>query len=890
LVGEQGMPIVANTSYASKGIVRTDTLVFNSTSVAASNNTTHRIKYQFVKTGTAHSVGYLDNFLVSLKRKISLYGSQTIFTLTDGLVNPQSVIEITSTIDPIIWDVTDPFSAKSQIHSFSNDKAFFGSETSSLKRFALFNGSAAMAIPKTEGLVANQNLQAVAATDLIIIAHPTFVNEASRLATHRSSHDGLSAMVVEPQLIYNEYSGGKQDVSALRDFVRDLYLKSNNSLRYLLLFGRGSYDYKDRILSNTNFVPTYESRNSLLPLETYSSDDFFGFLEVHEGEWSETSPFDHTLDIGVGRLPARTTDEAKAIVDKLIEYDIHEKSKGQWRTDVAFVADDGDGNDHQKQADQLASYIESVNPGLHAKKIYLDLYPQVQKSFGQVSPDATNTLYRAFHEGALIINFTGHGSEQLWMQERILDPVFVVTTQNRYLYPFLITATCEFGRNDDPMLISSAEKILLRKNAGAIGLISSSRPVWSLNNFAINSDFYNSFLVDNASKGKPIGTVFSITKNKGNLGIVNRNFTLLGDPSMTVGLPQNEVVITELINSQGESILKGLTSYQLKGEVRKNGTLQNDFNGLAEIRVFSKPEIKTTKGDENPVFQFSEHTQLLFQGKASVKAGIFQVGFTVPVLNETLPSTGKIVIYATPSQNNQEDAMGFLYENISTVNNSLSDSSPPMISLFMNDTTFVNGGITNEDPILIAKMEDENGIDVSGNEPTRITAFLDGDTTFNLTNYFKNEKDNFQKGTVSFQLFNLKEGKHRIEFTGFDLLGNKSTTAIEFTVGKQNSLVVSQLAGWPNPFSESVKIGFFHNRSGEDLQGVLTITNTFGEPIRHIEFSSPSSLFSAQIMDWDGTDANGSKLPAGVYILRLSVRSLLDGSKNESFAKLVLSN
>jgi hypothetical protein len=206
-------------------------------------------------------------------------------------------------------------------------------------------------------------------------------------------------------------------------------------------------------------------------LETYASDDFFGFLDDNEGFWSESNSYDHKLDVGVGRLPVRTETEAIQIVDKLIQYDINKRAKGQWKTEIVFTADDGDFNVHQSQADQLATFVENSNPSYHTKKIYLDWFPQQNKPFGQISPDATNTLYRSFHEGALIINFTGHGSEQQWMQERMLDPVFVADTKNKYQYPFLITATCEFGRNDDPLIISSAEKLLLKKESGCIGLV-----------------------------------------------------------------------------------------------------------------------------------------------------------------------------------------------------------------------------------------------------------------------------------------------------------------------------------------------------------------------------------------------------------------------------------
>jgi hypothetical protein len=888
-VGVQEVATVANSTYAAKGRMKSDTLSFNSSAVNATGST-HRVKYQFIKTGAENSVGFLDNFLVSLKRQIALYGSQTVISLTDGLNRSQSAIEIQSAVDPHVWDVTDPFLVKDQAHTYTNGKAAFIQNTNPLKRIAVFNGSVAMAIPTGEGSVSNQNLQAINSPDLLIIAHPDFTNEASRLAAHRLSHDGLNAMVVSPAQIYNEYSGGKQDVSALRDFVRDVYTQSSSGLKYVLLFGRGSYDYKNRNEGNTNFVPVYESRNSLAPLETYSSDDFYGFLEEHEGDWSETDSFDHTLDVGVGRLPVRTTEEAVAIVDKLIEFDTNPKAKGQWKTNIVFTADDGDYNIHQSQADQLATYIENSNAGLHAKKIYLDLFSQQQKSFGQISVDATNTLFRAFHEGALIINFTGHGSEQQWMQERMLDPISVAALENRYRYPFLITATCEFGRNDDPMLISSAEKILLKKNAGSIGLVTTSRPVNSSTNFEINSDFYHSFLNDNTSKGKPIGSVFKVTKNKGNLGVANRNFSLLADPSMTVGPPVNGIHITQLVNQQGESALKGLTKYTVSGEVRKSGLTQTGFNGEAEVRIFNVPDTLLTRGDENPVFQFTENIDLIFQGKAVVENGSFQTDFIVPELKEGAASTGRIIVYALSSGENHDEATGDYEVMISNTNSSLIDSSPPIVKLFINDTTFIDGGIANESPYLIAQLHDDSGIDVSGYESTSIKATLDGDTTFNLTTYFQTDINSFQKGKIKFQMFDLSEGNHQIEFEAFDIAGNKATATVDFAVAKQKHLEVGDLTGWPNPFAEKVKIGFSHNRSGEDLQGTIVITNTFGKPIRAVEFASPASLFSTEIMEWDGTDSSGSKVVPGVYILRLLVRSLVDNSKSEAFAKLILSN
>jgi Peptidase family C25 len=886
-VGTQEIAIVTNSTYALKGRMKSDTLHFNANTVNGTA-TTHRIKYQFVRTD--NSVGFLDNFLVSMERNLALYGSNTIATLTDGLNNPAATIEITANEDLVVLDVTDPFEIKNQEHAFASSKISFNMNASSIKRIGLYRSAASLDLATAEGSVPNQNLQTVVSPNLIIITHPTLVNQAERLVDHRQSFSSISSAIVTPQQIYNEYSGGRQDVSAIRDFIRDVYQKSGGSLQYVLLFGRASYDYKDREVGNTNLVPTYESRNSLSPLETYSSDDFYGFLEGFEGEWSESSSFNHTLDVGIGRLPAITEEDAQNFVNKLIEYDTHPKARGQWRSEIVFAADDGDGNLHQRDANKIANYVEAINPGIHAKKVYLDLYTQVQKSFGQISPEGTNHLYRAFHEGALIVNFTGHGSEQLWMQERMLDPVFVATTQNRYKYPLLITATCEFGRCDDPGTLSSAEKLLTRKNAGTIGLVSTSRPVNSSTNYELNYDFYDAFLNDETSKGKPIGTVFRTAKNKGTLGIANRNFSLLGDPSMSIGPPQNEVVITSLENSLGQSIIEGLGTYTIQGEIRQDNAILSDFNGVAEIKIYQKAETKITKGDENSPFQFTEHTRQIFQGKAQIQNGVFEAQFVAPEIIDVNTSIGRLIVYALSNDDRPREALGNSTVSIGNSNSLLTDTEPPTISLFMNDTTFVNGGISNENPFLVAMLEDNIAIDISGHPAKPITAMLDGDSTFIVTSYYQAESNQPNKGKVNFQLFDLSKGKHTIQLTAFDVAGNTSTSKVNFVVGEQNSLVVSKVFGWPNPFQEQVKIGFYQNRSGEDLQGALTICTSMGQPVHHIEFEAPASPFSTQILEWDGTTASGAKLPAGLYILRLSVRSLQDGSKSEVFGKLILSN
>ena len=505
-IGQLPVNSIPQTTYGIKGRTRTDTL--HASAVGSNENFDLKITYN--RSGGSYSIGRLDYITATLRRKLIYADDAFIFHSTEAGIGLNE-FSIQSPEAVSVWDVTSPYSANGQAARFESGSVKFKTTTNGLRKFLVFNPLEQFDKPVSAAKISNQDLQSVDAPDLLIITHPDFKSEATRLGNHRQTHDGLSVAVVTPEQIYNEYAAGKQDVTAIRDFIRAVYLRDNQKLKYVLLFGRGSYDFKNRIKENTNFIPIYESRESLLPLDTYASDDFYGFLEEQEGSWNEQPAEFHSLDIGVGRIPCTTRAAATSFVDKIIAYDTDPKSAGSWRKEIAFVADDGDGNTHQLQAEQLAQKIETEQPAYHLNRVYLDLFQQEEKSFGQTSRQASEALLRTFEQGSVVINYTGHGSEQLWMAEQILDGDRISTLNNRNRLPFLVTATCEFGRCDDPLMFSSAEKILLHPGGGAAGLVTTSRPVNSATNFQINSDFYDALWTRTDGRLNRIGDVFRLT-------------------------------------------------------------------------------------------------------------------------------------------------------------------------------------------------------------------------------------------------------------------------------------------------------------------------------------------------------------------------------------------
>lgn len=886
LLGEQTIAGLPDSQYALKGIHRRDTLQASLGSVSVSGRATHEVKFQYVKTGTG--TGYIDFFLLQVERALALYKDQVVFRSYASVGQTASTFTIDGAgTQTTVWDITDPNTPAWQTTAGS-----FSTSTTTLKEFIVFRSTAPA--PEFIGSVSNQNLRGMPAPNLIIVAHPDFLGAAQRLAAHRESHSHWTVQIVTPQEIYNEFSSGRQDVTAIRDFVKYIYDKSPGTLRALLLFGKGSYDYKDRIVSNTNFVPTYESRNSLEPLATYSSDDYYGFLEPDEGQWSEQIVQVHTLDIGVGRLPVKSVAEANVAVDKIIYYDTNRKSYNRWRKQIMFVADDGNTvddftTDHQFQANNMAASIESLQPEFDTRKIFMGVYHKTVRPNGEVVPEMTEDIVRTFDKGALVINYTGHGSEQVWADERVFTETEVKALENK-LYPFVVTATCEFGRNDDPVVVSSAEQILLRPEGGAIGLVTTARPVYSLTNFDLNRAFYKALFQKQDNYYQPLGEVYRLTKNNTVAAVGNRNFSLLADPSMTLAMPYQYVAVTAIQTATGSDTLKALSTVEVTGEVRDaGGNRLDNFNGTLEATLFDKPTPYITVGKNDPPFSFSQWDNALFRGKAKVEHGTFTFTFIVPknLVYEIGP--GKLSLYASDPQH-LRDASGATsaFRVGGSEPNVPPDNTPPQIALYMGDTTFVSGGIVNPSTTLVARLHDASGINISnygiGNA---LVAVLDDGTIYKVSDYYEADVNDFTRGWVNFPLHNLTPGRHTLTLKAWDTYNNPAQAQINFVVTDGEALVIETFSNYPNPFRDGTTLFFTHNRVGDDLEGELVVYDVTGLELKRASFTVSESSYRVELPRLTVAADLDKNVSGGLYLARVAVRSLTNGSKNERVTKLI---
>ncbi|MDX2302555.1 MAG: type IX secretion system sortase PorU [Microscillaceae bacterium] len=893
LIGEQEISAVTDGTYDFKGRNRQDLFKFNASALSDANNLVISLKYD---QNGGNGTGYLNYLRLNFWRQLRLYDHQTRFRNPESLNHDLVTYQISqATADMIIWDITNPLYPAIQPFTWANGVASFSSEPSSMVREFIAFRTDDLDAPIPAGKIDNQGLRTMEVPNLVIVTPKLLLSEAQRLAEFRQNHDGLKVAVVTTQQIYNEFSSGKQDVTAIRDFMKLLYDKNKEPLKYLLLFGDASYDYKDRINANTNLVSIYESRESLHPIFSYSSDDYYGFLENGEGTWEENSSGDHDLEIGIGRIPVKNLQEARAVVDKLIAYDADAASYGSWRNSVCFVADDGDGNLHQRDADQLAEQIEDKNIDFNSQKVFLDAFEQIPTANGELSPDVEAQLNQAVERGVLIVNFTGHGGEIGWTDERILDIPQIKNWQNPRNLPLFVTATCEFGRFEDPRQVSGAEEVILNPRGGGIGLITTTRPVFSSSNFALNTAFYEVVFKPINGEMPRLGDIMVLTKNKSLSGSVNRNFSLLGDPSMRLAYPQEEVVITQINgHSPQDDTLQALERVFLEGEIQNaEGLLQNDFQGTLEISVFDKRKTVKTRGSDASPLSFQNREIILFKGQASIQDGKFSLEFTVPKDIDYTIGSGKISLYAW-NQAGNKDANGALIQIKigGTYEDAPQDNTPPQISLFLEDDSFQPSDEINPEALLIAKLSDESGINISqagiGHE---ITAYLDDDyeNVFILNDYYLANKDTYTSGTVLFPLKNLSPGNHRLTLKAWDIYNNSTTQSIDFVVAEDAFLIIENVSVYPNPVRDQSKFIFSHNKTGKALQIQVDIINSQGKIVRSLLANSTFSEPNITI-EWNATDQKGQRLQNGLYVYRLSVISPEDKAQQQIIRKLILIN
>lgn len=861
-------------------------------------------------------IGWLDWFNVNLRRELRMAGAQMEFRDVNS-VGPGQVARFNlSNAGSIaeIWEVTDPTNVRRIVFNLSNETASFTLPTEDLREFVAFTGSSYLT-PEIFGEVGNQNIHALGlngGVDMVIVVPAFMYSQAEELAEIHRNYvpDPLNVEVVKLHQVYNEFSSGMRDVTAIKWLMKMFYDRAggnpDQAPRCLLLFGDGSYDNVNTTQSNTNLIPTYQSLNSLSPVRSYVSDDYFGLLSDDDGE----DPVD-LMDISVGRLVVKNQAEASSVVSKIRRYienpqgeqltcSGNESSFGSWRNIIALVADDEDGNDHMEKSSAISSQIESYTKDFNIERIFTDAFQQVATPGGDRYPDVNAAIDRRVRNGAFIINYIGHGGELGWAQERILDIPTILAWDNTYNMPIFMTATCEFTRFDDPLRTSAGEFVLLNAGGGGVALLTTTRLVYAEPNFQLNVAFYEALFNRPESEDfTRLGDVYRDCKNNSvSAGLPNhRNFSLVGDPALPMAVPDERVEILSITDTLGNPVdtLKALGVARIMGTVvsAETGQLLSGFDGFVEATVFDRVKQRNTLGnDGGNTFTYPTQEGVIYKGFAEVTNGNFSFDFVLPKdISFAVDSTARISLYAFSSET---DAAGFRDELLigDRDENAINDEEGPDIDLFMNDENFVFGGYTNTEPVLLAKVFDPNGINTVGTGIGHdISAVIDGDVsnTLVLNDYYESDLNTFKSGIVRYPFDELEPGNHSVELTVWDVHNNSNKSYLEFVVAESNELAIERVLNYPNPFTTNTEFYFEHNQSCEFLNVLIQIYTVSGKLVKTINTVSNTDGFRNEPIPWDGRDDYGDRLATGTYVYKVSVMNP-SGERAEKFEKLVKLN
>lgn len=798
-----------------------------------------------------------------------------------------------------VWDITDLADVKNMKGSISADTFYFNNENENLHEYIAFDGSTFYS-PLRIVSVENQNLHALSSVDLVIVSHKNYLDQADRIADLHRIYDGMSVEVVTPEQVYNEFSSGKQDAMAIRGLMKMLFDKSQadasvSAPQNLLIFGKATYDNRNLLQNNQNTVVTYESVTSFdSEGMSYAGDDAFGYLHDNESGLARES-----LDIGIGRLPAKTVSEAQILADKIENY-ITRKDfgmpsiKGDWRNNIVFLADDADPGaegdvDFLLSSEYTTEKITEKFPSFNIEKIYADAYVQQSGAIGSFYPDAKNALTRSINYGCLLLNFVGHGAYGNIGSERYMDGNDIDAYTNRYALPFFMASTCTFGKFDMTDELSGGEKFVLSPNGGGIAIVAASRPISHSRTFDTKICLDALDIVNGRQN-----TLGDAIMNAKNTVVTPHALNLIGDPALRLSLPDKHVAVTAINGTAVRDSIADtatvLSEITVEGEIRNtDGGIDSNFNGIIYATAFDRVATYYTLANDNEDTEtpFTQQKSVLAKSSDTVADGHFRYTFLVPKDVSFKYDFGKLSHYARSSNSNATGC----YKNILFGGfNEDADSMVfrPVVRPFMNDSLFISGGYTNDNPTLFAILSDKVGINSVGSGIGHdITAILDGNANeiMVLNDFFETDINDNTRGYIRYPLYDLAEGTHTLTLKAWNVYNYSASATISFVVRK-GSPEIGRFFAYPNPAREKTTIQLEHNSSSKPTAAEVYIFDAAGRMVKKITpvINDGSSVVGH--IEWDFRNESGSKVAKGVYYLRAIV-TFDNGEQDTKSTKLI---
>ena len=764
--------------------------------------------------------------------------------------------------------------------------------------------------------ITNQNHHADPIVDMVIIIPTTQKQRAyaEQLAEFHRTNDNMTVNIVPADELYNEFSSGTPDATAYRRYMKMLYDRAatpEEAPKYLLLFGDGAWD--NRMLSadwkNYNpddFLLCFESENSLNDVSCFVSDDFFCMLDDEE-EIQTNANYNSCTgkpDVAVGRLPIRNAAEAKLLVDKIISY-VSNPNPGVWQNTVVVMGDDGNNNAHMQDADKVAKVVASRRPAMEVKKIMWDSYKLETSSTGNTFPDARNLILKYMQDGALMMNYSGHGSPSQLSHETVLR-LNDFTDVHSKVMTMWVTAACDilpFDGQEDNI----GEAALFNEEGGAIGFYGTSRTVYQLQNSYMNQLFTQFVLSDNNGERVSIGEAARMAKASlagmvtslpsdlkfSDLSANKLQYTLIGDPALKLNIPTMAAKVDSIngkpIDSSNLTMLRAGDKVNVTGSMDDtgfDGTLTAIVKG-AEETIVCRLQNTSSDGAEE-AFVYQDRSSTIYSGTNTVKNGKFSFEFVVPKDITYSDGEAQILIFANSADGkNQVNGVsgGVAFNGTGELP---LDSIGPSAFCYLNSQSFVNGDKVNETPYFFAELYDASGINATGTGIGHdMVLVIDGlpSMTYTLNEYFSFDFGSYQSGKVGFPIPKLSKGMHKLMFRSWDVFNNSSVSELAFEVADGIEPSVAAIEPSEYPVRGNTSINVYHDRAGSQVTVDLEIFDISGRKLamRSVSESASSGMTVVPCVSY----GSGSVQNTGIYLYKVKLTTA-DGASTTSTKKLVV--
>ena len=895
-----GSLAVGKASSVEKGKIAEGTFSGNCTGEKATITLKHNV--------TSNSTnGFLDYIRITYTRKLSMHGPALCFRGSFSKGN--AIFKIaTDRPDIKVWNISAG-TATQYKGEYADGHYSVAAPASGNDTYVAVDINGSHPSVEIVGSIDNQNLHALGQTDMVIIvpSNRQFIGQAERLAEMHRNKDNMKVAVVTADQIYNEFSSGTPDATAYRRFMKMFYDRaegSEDAPKHLLLMGDAFSDnrlitYKNR--RQEDYLLCYPSKNSVSTTESYVLEDYFGFLDDGEGS-NHTSD---KVDIGIGRIPAQTLSGVTAVVDKIIAY-AENKEAGPWQNNIVLLADDGDEhnpNSHMRDAENIASVVQKNYPSFMLRRIYWDDYPMVKLATGNSYPAVNAAINEQLQEGALIMNYSGHGSANLFSHEMAWKASDMTASTSTRL-PLWVTASCDISPFDigDG---SIGEEAIMNPKGGAIAMFTTTRTVYQAHNSLLNREFMKLILSRNA-EGRRIAIGDAVRQSKVNLiygasdmSTNKLQYILLGDPALKLNLPEYRAVVDSFDGATAETTGKASAGgrISIEGHIENHvGVLATEFNGIISPTMFDYEEEITTRDNTGlGTYTYYAHKSKLYSGSDSVVAGKFKITIPVPMDISYSDSEGLLNLYAVTHDRNLA-AQG-RYNNFivgGTSPDIADDRKGPEISMWLNSPDFRDGDNVNSSPCLFVSLKDINGINTIGSGIGHdIVAIVDNkaEYTLNLNSAFAVSVGDYTSGKIAVPLPDLPEGEHTVMVRAWDLLNNSSTAFIRFNVVPGLAPEFLELTATPNPVrrGESTTFRLKHNRPQSEITVTLELLNFQGQLL----WSNTENAVcdgTEYTYTWNVAAAGGQPIPTGVYLYRAKISAGGSTEQTKTGKIIILNN